>query len=673
MKRTIRTALVAAFFCLGTVARADEGMWMVHALTKAIEADMQARGCKLSANEIYNSDAEGSTICDAIVSLDFECTGSVISDKGLVITNHHCAYSDVFKLSTDEHNYLEDGYWALYQNEEIPIPGKKMLFLRKVLDVTEEVNKLAVEQQLLGKPFGMRRLSYIMEKRYGQEGLQTSLESMWGGSKYYLCFYEIYSDIRLVAAPPVSIAAFGGDIDNWDWPQHKCDFAMYRIYTGPDGKPAKYSEDNVPLKPRRSLEISLDGYKPGDYAMVLGYPGITHRYNSSYKVAFEQDVTLPISNDIRGKYMEILKKWMNADPSVRLKYSDRFFSLSNVQELQEGTVACYKRFNVVREKQQIEKELLSDRRELLDSLGDIYAKLERLKRNETYFKECIVRGTFLFVAAARLSAVHAKSPLSIDDVYEGIDLRVEKDLFRLAIEEFFEHVDDEYLGSFHKSLKAQYGKDYDAMCEALWVEDRMMTKEDGLCRFLSEVKINQFHICEDAISKGGASPLIRQYVRALYKAREERGIAQYPDANSTLRLSYGTVGELSPRDAVVNSWKSTKRGILEKYNPDQYEYKLKADWKDLLENNEFCKKYKWSGEVDFITDNDITGGNSGSPVLDAQGRLIGLAFDGNTESLAGDSSFTRDYNKCINVDIRYVLFCLDKFGKMDRIVSELGF
>ena len=248
---------------------ADEGMWMINGIDKALEKQMKKRGLKLSANEIYNADAEGATISDAVVSLDFGCTGSVISDAGLVITNHHCAYSDVHALSTDEKNYLEDGFWAMSRDEEIPIPGKNMYFLKKVLDVTDEVNALQEEFRQQGKRFGMRKISFEIEKKYRSEadGMDVSLASMWGGEKYYMMFYKVYSDIRLVAAPPVSFAAFGGDIDNWEWPQHKCDFAMYRIYTAPDGSPAGYSEDNIPLKPEMKLTVSTAGYKPGDSAI----------------------------------------------------------------------------------------------------------------------------------------------------------------------------------------------------------------------------------------------------------------------------------------------------------------------------------------------------------------------------------------------------------------------
>ncbi|MCQ2115015.1 MAG: S46 family peptidase [Bacteroidales bacterium] len=691
-----KIALTYVLVCLATVARADEGMWMVHALTRAIEADMQARGCKLSAKEIYNDEAPGTSLCDAIVALDFECTGSVISDKGLVITNHHCAYSDVFGLSTPEHNYLEDGYWAIRQDEEIHIPGKHMLFLHKVIDVTDEVEKLIAEYKEAGQPYGSRKLSSVMEKRYQGE-YTASLESMWGGSKYYICLYEVYSDIRLVAAPPVSISAFGGDIDNWDWPQHKCDFAMYRIYTSPDGKPAEYSKDNVPLRPKKKLEISLDGYKPGDYTMVLGFPGITHRYNSSAKVAFEQDVTLPISNRIRGGNIRIMNRWMNADPAIRLKYSDRYFGLTNVQELDEGTVTCYKRFGVVDEKKEIEKGLrewivsdfgrVSRWGSLLEDLDASYSAIEKIIESETYFKECIIRATSLNIVALRLSTRTRNAAQSMPAIYDAIDLRVEKDIFRYCLEEYMEHIDEAFMGKFQKSLKEQYGKDYDAMCAAVWdasfltdrakvdafVAEQFPYEDDPLYKYLTEVRITAFHEAEAAAAEKGVSSLGREYTHALYRMREDKGIAQYPDANSTLRLTYGTVGELSPRDAVLTSWKSTTKGILQKYNPDEYEFTLKSDWKQMLEDNPFCKKYKWNGEVDFISDNDITGGNSGSPVLDAYGRLIGLAFDGNTESLAGDSSFTKDYNKCINVDIRYVLFCLENYGKMGRVVGELGF
>ena len=285
-RRIICVAAALALVLTGVDARADEGMWMVNLITRALEARMQEKGLQLQANEIYNEQAGGLT--DAVVSMDFGCTGSIISDEGLVITNHHCAYSDVYKLSTDERNYLEDGFWAFKSTDEIPIEGKSIYLLRKVLDVTDEVNAELAEAAAEGRPMGFRKISYQLEKKYAAgTGYEASLSSMWAGSKYYMAFYTVYKDIRLVAAPPVSIAAFGGDVDNWEWPQQKCYFALYRIYTAPDGTPAEYSEDNVPLKPVRKLTISTQGYRNGDFAMVIGYPGKTDRYASAAKINYE--------------------------------------------------------------------------------------------------------------------------------------------------------------------------------------------------------------------------------------------------------------------------------------------------------------------------------------------------------------------------------------------------
>ena len=688
--------LLAAAMLLGLPAAADEGMWMVHAISKALEADMQARGCKLQAGEIYNADAPGSALCDAVVSLDFACTGSIVSDEGLLITNHHCAYADIHALSTSEHNYLEDGYWAMLREQEIPIPGKNALFLRRVLDVTEEVKALSRQLAEEGKPAGMRKLSAIMEKRYSGDGLQASLESMWAGSKYYICLYEVYSDIRLVAAPPVCIAAFGGDIDNWEWPQHKCDFAMYRIYTAPNGNPAPYSEENVPLRPRRKLEISLDGYREGDFTMVLGYPGITHRYNSSSKLEFEEQVSLPVSSSVRGKIMGIMKSAMEKDAGIKLKYSERFFSLSNVQEYETGMLECYRRFGVVEEKRAVEEELKAwieadaARRErwgtLLEELQRNYGAIKELRRDESYYRECLVRGSSLFLVAVRLSGRIKQNWEALEKLYSTLDLDLERSIFRCCLEEYYSNISEKHLGAYQKELLQRFGTDWDAICSELWdhslltdrerfrkVEDcRKLCEDDPLYRFYNDVKTVEFHKEEEGLCTRDVAGLGREYTRALYSMREDRGIRQYPDANSTMRLSYGKVCTLSPRDAVQLGWQTEVKGIFQKEEAGSYDFSLRDDWRKMLEINPFCNRFKWNGEVDFLSDNDITGGNSGSPVLDSRGRLIGLAFDGNKESLAGDSSYTRDYNKCINVDIRYVLYVLGEYAGMERIIGELG-
>ena len=720
--------VLALMFSAALMASADEGMWMINAIDRALEKNMKARGLKLGAREIYDADAKGTTLSDAVVALDFGCTGSIISDEGLLITNHHCAYADIHSISTPQRNYLEDGFWAFKSEEERYIPGKNVFFLKRVLDVTDEVNALEAKLREEGKNFGMRKVSYILEKEYKKEypEYEPFLSSMWSGEKYYMALYLVYSDIRLVAAPPVSIAAFGGDIDNWEWPQHKCDFAMYRVYADADGKPAAYSENNLPLKPVRKLNISTKGYKPGDFNMVIGFPGRTDRWSSSFKLVQKKDVTLPISNEIRGKQMEITEKWMNAEPQIRLMYSNWYFGLSNVQELNEGEVLCYNRFNVAADKRAQEAELAqwiaaSPQRSaqwssMLSDLETKYKAVEDVERNRTWFRETLVRGSRMSLITARLK--NSKSSLkAVAPVYKEIDLRVEKELFAYSAEMFLRNVDKEYWSDFQKDIVSKFtdaetGKtDYKALCDSIWAGsyisggfeslknsgafdaphghggENCRFGDDPLFRFLQDVKITVFNEKLKAIEGNpDILALSREYTHALYEMRLDKGEPVYPNANSTMRITYGTVGGLNPYDAVHCDHQSSLAGVIEKHNPASYDFCLKDDWKRLLESGEFgvwgsC--IKASGKkgalgpkdfpADFLNNCDITGGNSGSPVLNARGELIGLAFDGNKESLASDASYTPNYNKCVCVDIRYVLFTLDRYAHFDRILNELGF
>lgn len=720
MKRMYLAALTLAGVLLGqATAFADEGMWLIQDINAALEKKMQERGLKLSAGEIYNADAPGAAVSDAIVSLGFYCTGSIISDQGLLITNHHCAYSDVFALSTPEHNYLEEGYWAVRSDQELPIPDKQVFFLKRVLDVTAEVQNLRKELSEKGLPCGMRRVSHIMESRYKKNtGKEAYLNSMWAGEKYYMALYDVYEDLRLVAAPPVSVAAFGGDTDNWEWPQHKCDFAMYRVYMSPDGNPAKYSSDNVPLKPLRKLDISLDGYKPGDYTMVIGYPGRTNRYASSLETDYQERVTLPIANELRRNQMEIMRRWMDADPAVWLKYSDTFFGLSNIGEMQEGEAACLKRFGVKAIKESEEKDLQawieSDPARkarwgsLMSDLKKMYDETEAVERNKAYFRETFFRGTIIGRTIMRMNSARGKFKPMKKFLMRGIsetDPRVERDLLEYSVSQYFTNIDTSLLGPYQRELSAKFGTDFKAMTDYIWEGTMVASREkaeafnnpaqfndDRLKKLLLDVSILDFNKTDDDMNlRNRILALNKEYTQALYEMRSDKGIAQYPDANSTMRITYGTVGPIEPHDGVWCSWQTSTNGIIEKYDAENRDFKPSDAFMSMLASRDWGR---WAVKMpssdkkaapapvgsapagtmpaDFLTDNDITGGNSGSPVLNAEGKVIGLAFDGNKESLASDLYAVPGYNKCVCVDIRYILWTLDKYAGMSRIIEELG-
>ncbi len=655
-------------------------MWLIQDLNKALEKNMKARGLKLGAREIYNEEAGG--ISDAIISFGFYCTGSMISPEGLMITNHHCAFSDVAALSTPEHNYLEDGYWAMTRDKEIPIPGKEVYFLRRVLDVTSEVAALKDSLIAAGANHGSRRISALMESRYARRtGLEAGLTSMWAGEKYYMSLYTVYTDVRLVGAPPVSVAAFGGDEDNWEWPQHKADFALYRIYTAPDGSNAAYSPSNVPLHPRKHLSVSTKGYKEGSFAMVIGYPGHTARYSSAAEVDHVINVERPVSNRLRSAQMEIIRRWMDADPAVRMKYSDSFFGLSNVAELQEGEVECVHRFDVVARRRAWEKANMGQYAPLLKGLDAEYAAIKDIERQKVYYRETLVRGLTLSRTLLRMGSAGKDMAKVRAHLRAGLletDPRVEKELLAYSVKEFMTNIDSSFFKPIHKELVTRFGTDYEAMAAWLWdnscfasfgtqeVDDIVKSYEgpvadDPLYRYVKELGITAFNDAEHHVDDLPA--MRRAYVRARYAVNAAAGVPQYPDANSTMRLTYGRVCPMSPRDGIIYGWQSTALGLREKYNPANHDFAYPKAFGDALPPVDF--------PVNFLTDNDITGGNSGSPVLNARGELIGLAFDGNKESLASNFESVEGYNNCVCVDIRYVLWILRHYAHMDAVVDEL--
>jgi len=709
MRRFVSAVLVFIMAGLVTV-RADEGMFLVNMMEKGLIRDMRAAGLKLAPNVIY--DEEEASLNDAVIALDFFCSGSIISEKGLLITNHHCAYGDVHALSTPGHNYLEEGFWAFRASEEKPIPGRSAFFLRKVIDVTEEVEKLFAESGSEGKKMGGRKVSYLIEKKYHEEyGMEASLGNMWRSSRYYMFLYDKFSDVRLVAAPPVSIAAFGGETDNWEWPQHKGDFALYRVYCAPDGTPAEYSPENVPMAPKRHLAISTRGVKMGDFTMIMGYPGHTNRYSSSFEADFIARVQNPLMTPAWKAKLEIINGWSERNDSLRLKYADEYFSISNVQENYAGAAAAIRRYGVVDRKKKVEDELQrwldergDSRREIIRELGKAYQAREELEKEVVRYKGGIVGGCGYFPMASRLkssfrktdSLVLAKDSLFMawaEALFSTTDPRVEHDLFVCSMKKYASDASQTYRGDIFNSALAQFGGDAEKMAEDVWSRSFITDGErfnsfitaphtkadvtaDPLVRIFSSISIKDINDALDSCSGYSSavlSDLRKDYTQALYEMRLEKGVPQYPDANSTLRLTYGSVCDIAPRDGVRYGWYSTSTGILEKYDPSFYDYHLNDRQLSLLKE---CDWGRWADadgtlHVNFMSSNDITGGNSGSAVLNARGELIGLAFDGNKESLCSDIWFEPAYCKCVNVDIRYVLWILDKYAGMNYIFGEL--
>lgn len=710
MKKTL-FILAAIIILLPVYSLADEGMWMVHHFEKNIYPQMVKKGFKLKSNEIYNEQT-GDALANAIVSLDFGCTGSMISKNGLLITNHHCAYGDIHSLSTNENNYLENGFWAMNSNEEIPVKGKKVQFLRKVLDVTEEVQ--AIVDSLQKKKFGgmmLRRTFRIIETKYKkQTDYAVSCASMWSGEKYYLFFYEEYKDIRLVGAPPVSIGAFGGETDNWGWPQHKGDFALYRVYTGPDGKPAEYSSQNIPMQPKRILPISSKGVKPGDYAMIMGYPGRTNRYASSFEIRETEKITNPIVVTARRSKLDVWKKYMDKDPKIRLLYADKYFSLSNYADFAKWENICLKRYKVADIRAEEEQFMKEKHSELLGQMEAAYSMNKDLVRNKTWYKECFNTPSEWLSYARRLipvirdmkkeniDSIDKNHPLmkkylnSLKTNFARFDFETDMELFGTQLNLFINNIDPKYCSDTMQQWMKKFNYNGKELAAYIYNNSYLRTVEkaeeffstprtaeeianDPVAKYIESCSMEKFNKEAGRFEKKcGYCPnkSYARYKKALYQTRKERGIAQYPDANSTMRFTFGTVGGIKPADGIEYNYQTTIKGYTEKEDPEVYEFnvndKMKSliaakDWGRWGENGTLC--------VNFLTNNDITGGNSGSPVINGKGEIIGLAFDGNRESMSGDVYFHPEYFKTVCVDIRFVLWLIDKYGQAGHIIEEM--
>ena len=721
MKKAIIYLLLIAL--LPITASADEGMWLVSTFQNVIYPQMKKEGLKLKSGEIYNEDSPA--LSNAIVAIDGGMgTGSVISDQGLVITNHHVAYGDIHALSTPEKNYLEDGFWALEQKDELPIQGKTVTFLRKVMDVTDEAIALrdSLEKANSLGVFGTRKVYGILQKKYGKNSpFEVECASMWKGKKYLLFFYETYRDVRLVGAPPVKIGAFGGEQDNWGWPQHKGDFALYRVYGDKQGHSAAYSKENVPITPRKVLNVSTSGIHDKDFAMVLGFPGRTNRYMSSFAVREKEHVTNPIVIKSRRDRLDIMKKHMEADPNVRLQYSDKYFGISNYADYAKWENICLRRYDVIGIREAEEVKLAAwinadparkaEYGDLLGNLKKAYEARAEAIHDKCYYQETWIRPSDVMMTANRLGTlVDRMQRDKIASVQDGdrnfagvksntrrmmkdFDLATDKEVLTRMMESFTENVPREMWGEQLPEMYDRFKGDIPALVDFAF-KNTCCTSCEKLCARFAEPRTAE-DILEDPLAALAYSVSSRtfaeklkhaeeacgldadkeelRYAHAIYEMRESQGTPQYPDANSTMRLTYGTVGPISPCDGVHYDCRTTINGYLEKYNPEDYEFRVDDKMFSLIRNKDWGR---WGEKgvlyVNFLTNNDITGGNSGSPVLNANGDVIGLAFDGNRESMSGDIYYHPTNFKTVCVDIRFVLWIMDKYAGAGKLIDEIN-
>ncbi len=707
-------------FCLLTAVFAkaantpDEGMWLPMFVERLNYVDMQKMGLHLTADELYS--INHSSLKDAIVSLGGFCTAEVVSPEGLLFTNHHCGYDAIHSHSTVERNYLTDGFWAMSKAEELPNDGLYVSFLVRMEDKTSDVlGVVTADMDEAARNAAITKKVEELKKDASENGKYTiELKSFFNGNEFYMFVYQQYKDIRLVGAPPASIGKFGGETDNWMWPRHTGDFSIFRIYTAPDGSPAEYSKDNVPMVAKQFLPVSVKGYKKDDFAMIWGYPGRTDRYMNSWAVeATLNDIDPAIVQGL-GIVLEKQKEGMDKNDTINLLYTDTYVGLANFWKNKLGEERDLKRLDVIKKKQDLEAKLqqwinADEQRkakygDVLSTYAEVYKqyKDQNLNQQMWYTQICLF-GSKAFPFPGQATAIETvlKTGAKGDDLkkqmekyketstehFKEYNIEIEQNVLAALLTSFRTHIPAAQQPAIFQVIDKKYKGDINKYVASLFKESVFYTKANfdaflakpNLKKLLKDPAFAAYNSFMDSFKKlqadnqqlsGKNRKAQRLFVAALREM--EPSTSFYPDANSTMRMTYGKVLDYYPADAVHYNYFTTLDGVMMKEDPGNKEFIVPAKLKDLYSKKDYGR-YGENGKLYtcFLTDNDITGGNSGSPVINGNGELIGLAFDGNWEAMSGNIMFEPELQRTICVDVRYVLFVIDKYAGASNLIKEL--
>lgn len=707
LKKQIWSVLLL-FAALGQVY-ADEGMWVLKELNKQNLARMKELGFTPTYEQLYSE--TDPCVANAVVIFGGGCTGITVSQEGLIFTNHHCGYGAIQQLSSVEHDYLKDGFVSQSKDEELPVPGLTVKYLRQTIDVSERINsvinKIDDEYKRL---MAADSIGNVLCDSIGvDEFKQASVIPFYSDNKYYLIVYNVFRDVRMVFAPPSSVGKFGGDTDNWMWPRHTGDFSIFRVYANANNEPAEYSKDNKPYSPKYVAEVSLQGYQDKDFAMTIGFPGSTSRYLCSWGVQQRiEDENVP-RIEVRGIKQEIWKKAMSESDAVRIKYASKYAGSSNYWKNSIGMNKGLARLGVIARKQEQEQAFAAwvnqdpQRKakygEVLDLLKDGYTSANEYQRALVYQLESLERGTEIVGLARMVNSFDAAGSTEeerqifledrIKPFFKDYEPALDQQVLAAMMQIAKERIPAQYLPDEFAKIDKKYKGDYKKYAADLFKKTKLLSydnivklisdpkknaklKKDpaftlSLSSFVALIELkNQLNDSADKITKGE-----RLYLAGLMEMYPDKTF--YSDANFTMRASYGSIGGYRPYDAAWYNYYTTEKGILEKQDPTNDEFWVQEEILDLVRSRDFGQYANKNGDLQlcFLTNNDITGGNSGSPIFDKNARLIGLAFDGNWEAMSGDIAFEPELQRCIGVDIRYVLFMIDKWGKCPRLIQEL--